>query len=262
MKTFYPKNFDPAIYLGCDGMEPEQGNDETWSIWCLGGEPRFPEEFALFCWWHLTDALDTFVSWDKNRQWPKEYRSGGDLAQKRFRKELALYFRAVGDAVGAAWQTQPFKLESPVLDKLEDDQLSYETLIKAHCVYCVKSMDDGISGLFENDQIKATLGFSYSIRALELAHEYRDFDSHALLERMDRSRTGKVGALKRHAPMTALNKWAIETYRKKKWPSANAAAHDIKDDVIAYGKTIGAHLSKENAQRTIAEWIRKANRSV
>lgn len=72
------------------------------------------------------------------------------------------------------------------------------------------------------------------------------------------SENGRIGAEKRHAPMTELRSWAIEKYRADNWPSANAAAHALKDAVIAHGNTINAHLSKENAQRTIAEWFRKS----
>lgn len=72
------------------------------------------------------------------------------------------------------------------------------------------------------------------------------------------SAIGKAGAEKRHAPNTALREWTIERYRAGDWKSANQAAHALKDSVIAHGRTIGAVLSEENAQRTIAEWIRKS----
>jgi len=69
---------------------------------------------------------------------------------------------------------------------------------------------------------------------------------------------GKAGARKRHAPMAELREWAIKKYKVGKWPSANQAAHDLQDCVIEHGRTIGAALSKANAQRTIAEWLRKS----
>lgn len=72
------------------------------------------------------------------------------------------------------------------------------------------------------------------------------------------SSLGKDGAQKRHAPMATLRSWAIEEYKAGEWKSANQAAHALKDSVIRHGRTIGAHLSEENAQRTIAEWIRKS----
>ncbi len=79
----------------------------------------------------------------------------------------------------------------------------------------------------------------------------------------DLSRLGKSGAQKRWAPNTKLEAWAVEKYRAKEWPSANQAAHDLKDQVREYGRTIGAApLSEQNAQRTIAGWFNKANKSV
>lgn len=72
------------------------------------------------------------------------------------------------------------------------------------------------------------------------------------------SNLGRDGAQKRHAPMAELRAWTIEQYRAGTWPSANKAAHDLKGSVIAHGRTIGATLTEENAQRTIAEWIRKS----
>lgn len=77
-------------------------------------------------------------------------------------------------------------------------------------------------------------------------------------EQFNFSKMGKAGAAKRHAPMAALRSWAIEKYRAGKWPSANQAANDLQGCVIDHGRTIGANLSKANAQRTIAEWFRKS----
>lgn len=69
---------------------------------------------------------------------------------------------------------------------------------------------------------------------------------------------GKAGATNRHAPMAALRSWAIEKYKAGEWKSANQAAHSLKESIIKHGRTINAHLSEENAQRTIAEWFRKS----
>lgn len=69
---------------------------------------------------------------------------------------------------------------------------------------------------------------------------------------------GRMGAKKRHAPMAALRLWAIDKYRAGQWVSANQAAHSLKNSIVEHGRTIGAILSEENAQRTIAEWIRKS----
>lgn len=83
-------------------------------------------------------------------------------------------------------------------------------------------------------------------------------EEEARAEKFSFSAMGKAGAQKRHAPMVNLRSWAIKRYKAGEWKSANQAAHALKDSVIAYGRTIGAILSEENAQRTIAEWIRKS----
>jgi hypothetical protein len=69
---------------------------------------------------------------------------------------------------------------------------------------------------------------------------------------------GKAGAMARLEPMRKLREWALERYKQEQWRSANAAAVALKDEVIAHGRTIGAHLTDGNAQRTIAEWFRKS----
>lgn len=72
------------------------------------------------------------------------------------------------------------------------------------------------------------------------------------------SSLGKAGAEKRHAPNMALREWTIEQYRGREWKSANEAAHALMASVMEHGRKIGAVLSEKNAQRTIAEWIRKS----
>lgn len=74
---------------------------------------------------------------------------------------------------------------------------------------------------------------------------------------LDFSSLGKAGARKRYASMRDLEVWALTEYRRGNWKSANQAAYELKDSVIAHGRTIGAHLMESNAQRTIAEWINK-----
>lgn len=69
---------------------------------------------------------------------------------------------------------------------------------------------------------------------------------------------GKKGIEKRYAPMRQLRSWAVEKYQSGKWSSANAAAVALEEQVISYGRTINATLSKTNARRTIAEWFRKS----
>lgn len=99
-----------------------------------------------------------------------------------------------------------------------------------------------------------------SIRCVEYANRGSGDMEAALAaaRRINFSELGAKGAAKRHAPYARLRAWAVERYRAGKWPSANKAAHDLKGSVIAHGRTIGANLTEENAQRTIAEWIRKS----
>jgi hypothetical protein len=75
---------------------------------------------------------------------------------------------------------------------------------------------------------------------------------------LDFSTLGKAGAAKRHASMAALREWGTAQYRSKTWQSANQAAHELKESIVKHGRSIGAHLTEQNAQRTIAEWFRKS----
>jgi hypothetical protein len=98
----------------------------------------------------------------------------------------------------------------------------------------------------------AMMYFSNGLKPEEIKHEMKKLMGGV------HSKNGLLGANKRHAPMRALTEWAIEKYKAGNWKSANQAAHDLKDAVVAHGRTINAHLSEENAQRTIAEWFRKS----
>lgn len=66
---------------------------------------------------------------------------------------------------------------------------------------------------------------------------------------------GKAGANKRHEAMRKLKQWAVEKFKAGSWPSTLAASHELKDDALAYGKSIGASLTPYNAQRTIYNWL-------
>lgn len=76
------------------------------------------------------------------------------------------------------------------------------------------------------------------------------------------SNLGKAGAKVRNIPMNKLRDWTLDQYTKGSWSSANAAAHALRGAAIAHGKTINAHLTEQNAQRTIAEWIRDSRKFV
>lgn len=69
------------------------------------------------------------------------------------------------------------------------------------------------------------------------------------------SELGK-GGVARHEPNMRLKEFLYSIYEEGKYVSANKAAHELKDQVLEHGRKIGAVLTIENAQRTIAEWIR------
>lgn len=72
------------------------------------------------------------------------------------------------------------------------------------------------------------------------------------------SRLGMEGATARHKAMNDLKVWTLKKYSEGKWASQSVAADDLKDEVIAHGRTIGANLASSNAQRTITKWIRES----
>lgn len=75
---------------------------------------------------------------------------------------------------------------------------------------------------------------------------------------IDFAALGKEGAAKRHAKMKRLEEFALSLYKPSEWNSANAAAFELAQKIRDHGRTIGADLTPSNAQRTIAQWFRKA----
>jgi hypothetical protein len=74
------------------------------------------------------------------------------------------------------------------------------------------------------------------------------------------SNMGKEGAAARHAPTKKVKSWVIQRYLEGHYPSANKAAHVLTNDALKFARTIDAALSEENAQRTIAKWIRESKK--
>ena len=102
--------------------------------------------------------------------------------------------------------------------------------------------------LFESSEALAIAdGFSMWAGARENSHE-------------EARRAGESGAQKRHAPMRQLEQWAVSKYREQVWDSASHASHELKDAVLAESRRIGANLKPSNSQRTIYDWILKANK--
>jgi hypothetical protein len=74
---------------------------------------------------------------------------------------------------------------------------------------------------------------------------------------------GAKGAQVRHAQMRELRRWTVERYRQQKYPSALAASHELRDEVLEHGKRLGGTpLSKYNAQRTIYGWLLEADKEL
>ncbi|NMF98328.1 hypothetical protein GPA27_13135 [Aromatoleum toluolicum] len=84
--------------------------------------------------------------------------------------------------------------------------------------------------------------------------------TRGLVIKVEATRRGQTGGEKRHAAMRELEQWAVAKFRARTWSSPNAAAHELRDEVVAHGKTIGANLSPFNAQRTIYDWLRNASK--
>jgi len=76
----------------------------------------------------------------------------------------------------------------------------------------------------------------------------------------ERAINGKAGAQKRHAKTTELKEWTLRKYEAGAWKSANQAASELVSEVLEQSQKTGANLTKSNAQRTIAEWIRESKK--
>lgn len=97
-----------------------------------------------------------------------------------------------------------------------------------------------------------------SVSANDLALQGELHLSNFFSRKAERAINGKAGAQKRHAKMTELKAWALRKYKARTWKSANQAASELMPEVLRHSQEIGANLTKSNAQRTIAEWIRKS----
>lgn len=97
-----------------------------------------------------------------------------------------------------------------------------------------------------------------SVSANDLALQGELHLSNFFNRKAERAINGKAGAQKRHAKMVELRGWTIQKYKARTWKSANQAASELMSEVLAHSQEIGANLTKSNAQRTIAEWIRKS----
>lgn len=257
MGHFYPINFDPAEYLGLDDGSIDE--DSTWGKWIRGDEPRFPKEFARYCYWHLDDALGCYVTWDKREQWPDEYRGGSDQHEERFREAIAINFRTVSDLTVESWYIHPFSFDSLMFDRFGTPELDTKFIVQTLCAYCVKCFDDGISGLLENMSIKASTGFSYAFRALDLVHEYRDRSIGGLevganlIEKQVRSSIGRKGAIAKLARDPKQNEKAFIYQCWQDWQKKT----ESYESKAAFARDMLTKIEHLKSQKKIEDWCRE-----
>lgn len=110
----------------------------------------------------------------------------------------------------------------------------------------------------DNDVSKALDLLADSMAANHLALQGQQQQHNYFHHKAERVNNGKAGAKKRHSKMAQLTEWTLEKYKAGTWKSANQAAYELTKQVLAHSKEIGANLTESNAQRTIADWIRKS----
>lgn len=213
---------------------------ESWPRWA-GNNPDIPTEENIYCLYALQDILSTGYLYD-------------DIDGFPFATEAECYavlaLMKLDDAIGL--------LITP--EKINDEKITIHSSI----FFC-RPENIIISG---NIIVEAMEIVCYAERSLsndELskwrAELKEKMDAERVAEKaaqLDFSAIGKAGAIKRHAPMVALREWAVDLYRSGNWKSANEAAFTLKSQVVAHGRTIGANLTEQNAQKTIARWFSKS----
>lgn len=257
MGHFYPTSFDPAEYLGLDDRSIDE--DSTWGKWFRGDEPRFPRQFARYCYWHLDDALHCYVDWNKQYEWPKEYRGDSDHYQERFREAFAASCQTVSELVDQLWVTQPYAFDSLMFDRFGSPDLDTKFVVQTLSAYCVKCFDDGILALLENSSIKATMAFSFAFKALELVHEYRDGSKGGsevgtnLIEKQVRSSIGKKGALAKLARDPKQNEKAFVYECWDAWQKKI----DSYESKAAFARDMLSKCEYLTSQKKIEDWCRE-----
>ncbi|MDD2742690.1 MAG: hypothetical protein PHV02_10470 [Rhodocyclaceae bacterium] len=147
--------------------------------------------------------------------------------------------------------------------KTESDSWSQHQWARHFLSLAFRFLTDASGSATDEDKVNALCYGNWLVGVLsgivsdgnDLQYQYQCM---SCLIKQHSSAIGKAGAQKRHAPMAELRLWAIEKYQAGEWQSANQAAHALKEQVLWHGRAINAHLTEENAQRTIAEWFRKS----
>lgn len=211
-----------------------------WPSWA-DGKPDIPNEENIYCLYALQDILCSGFPCDDIKGFPcaTEAECYAVLALMKLDDAIGLLVipeKRTDQGILIHPGAHPWKAQN-VID-------SGNIIVEAMEIVCYAERE------LSNDQLnKLRDEQKKKMDAERVAEKTAQFSFSAI---------GKAGAIKRHAPMTTLREWAVKKYQAGKWSSANQAAHDLKICVIEHGRTIGAHLSEENAQRTIAEWFRKS----
>lgn len=77
---------------------------------------------------------------------------------------------------------------------------------------------------------------------------------------MDHKALGRKGGQAKNAMNNALKNWTLEIWRAGKWPSKRDAAKKLLPKVVEQGAQFGVFFSPANAERTIYDWIRSADK--
>jgi len=235
-----------------DGEQRENKSSDTGALFRLGkeaykrlGECQSQAEFdeGISGYYEMIDTFrERFTEWDNERKIK--------LVSERDGKDIAIEWDNE-QVLNTAWQF------FTRLENTTDAEIK-RIYVELFLFHALKEIDHAnvALDLGHSDAVYSAIEAANALAnamSIESGNEKLQKDRQDLF-----SRLGKSGADLRHAPMRELRDWALDQYQAGNWPSANKASHDLKEKVLAHGRTIGAHLTVENAQRTIAEWIRKS----
>ena len=235
------------------GDESETNTFPYWN-YELGHRPRHLRSPS-------SDATETLCQLDD--LWVQEEgKKPGFILDELFPLVLALHIEPedlVKDLVRMAE-----KVLTPTCDSFPESTPFFEMskVVASFCDFAIKTDANGDRDMAWTYAADALVWLEKLILYAEDCKRVDDPEAEqgATTANYDFSAIGKIGAERRHAPMRDLRAWAVAQYDAKSNASANKAAHDLKEKVIAHGRTIGAELQEQNAQRTIAEWLRKSKK--
>jgi hypothetical protein len=156
------------------------------------------------------------------------------------------------------------EIDSSIFKHLDKDTVIQSDIIE-FCEFLSLSYLASAAYSIQNNEFQKGIDFLFqSSEATELAfmlnetdsEKENDSDSNPFPKSYFAS-LGKNGATVRHEKMRQLRDFALSIYNPQEWKSANQAAFDLKEKILAHSRIVGANLTPSNAQRTIAEWLRK-----